>query len=414
MSLSGSVSPKDLSEAALSKDCKTIFMVDRTHKQILRVNFTGSYSTLISLTGYTDIGGLAMDCSSNLLLFPPLRFVSASYLEGTQPSNCILAIDPYSSPTPKIVGKLPNPTIYFQLLSQYDCNNPSLSQSSSHPSLSSSSQSTVMSASGISESNGDSSDTLLSQQSSSSDGGGKKGMLGLALGLGVGLGVPLIAGCAAGLIMFFVWRGRNGGGSDLPEEAANVMEMTPLSKMSDLSRYDKSLSLDPSMQVAVEKFPLEVTPHSVLDFELGTHQAPVGTEMKQTITLTNNTSRSPVAFKVMAPKSHQYTLQFSESSATLKQDEEMEVVVSLTVLCTTTINTDVIIMAHNNKAEPQNFVVLKIAIDSMISTSLDHEELRVSALSSLVFILTPRNSLELTLSPSSPARLGAGVSKKLQ
>ncbi|KAH3764267.1 protein serine/threonine kinase [Pelomyxa schiedti] len=165
-------------------------------------------------------------------------------------------------------------------------------------------------------------------------------------------------------------------GSDIPEDDS-VLEMTPLGKLSDLSRYDKSLSLDPYLQVAVERFPLTVSPTACLDFALGTHQAPVSTEMHQIITL-RNTSKSCVTFKMLSPKSHQYTLQFSETLMTLKPEEEIDIDVSLTVLCTTTINSEVIVLMINHKTEPESFILLKINLESMISPSLDHDELHLT------------------------------------
>ncbi|KAH3766717.1 tyrosine protein kinase [Pelomyxa schiedti] len=408
----GSTPSERIREAAFSADCKAIFVVDKQGVQILRVNPTdGDYTTLISLAGYPDLGGIAMDCGSNTL------YLSAIPKGHTDP--VIHALDPSAKPEAKIVGTFSASTLYPQLLSQYDCPVPlststSFSTSSaSSPGVISPSMSTSVSTSTsnsklVSDStslsssqslfssyssqpvfsssqplssfslslslsastSGDSSDTLLSQSSSD----GRKGKLGIALGLALGLGVPLIAGCMAGLIMFLLWKSRQSNG---PEEGACAVEMTPLLKLSDLSRFDKSLSLDPFLQVPVEKFSLQVTPASALDFELGTHQAPVGSEVKQVMTVANP-SKSAVAFKVLAPQSHKYTLRFSETPPVLKAGEEIDVEVSLIALCTASINTDVIIMTYNNKAEAQNFVALKINLDSMISTCLDHEEIHLT------------------------------------
>ncbi|KAH3757320.1 tyrosine protein kinase [Pelomyxa schiedti] len=140
-------------------------------------------------------------------------------------------------------------------------------------------------------------------------------------------------------------------------------------KLSPLYLSDKDMASIGTI-VPIEDFPLDVEPSDFLSFGLNEHQAPVGTALTDTITLTNYTKHG-IEFKIEAPSSHQYSLMASPCEGVIAAGEEIAITVSMTVLCTTEIDTEIIILA----VKEQEFVALKAKFKSLLSTSLDYKEL---------------------------------------
>eukprot|EP01106_Pelomyxa_sp_JSP_P002381 TRINITY_DN13626_c0_g1_i2.p1 TRINITY_DN13626_c0_g1~~TRINITY_DN13626_c0_g1_i2.p1 ORF type:complete len:409 (-),score=50.19 TRINITY_DN13626_c0_g1_i2:488-1714(-) len=148
-------------------------------------------------------------------------------------------------------------------------------------------------------------------------------------------------------------------------------------KLSKLCFIDDSINLNAMRQSHTDTFPLAVSPDK-LGFGLGTHQAPVGTSITQEIEL-GNTTKKPVQFKCWAPKSAKYMMDISPASGCLKPGFQIQLTVSLTVMCTTKVDTNVLVVVINgNKPANQEegvYLPLKVSLESMLSTSLDYDEL---------------------------------------
>ncbi|KAH3744497.1 tyrosine protein kinase [Pelomyxa schiedti] len=274
----------------------------------------------------------------------------------------------------------------------------SLSESQSSPSLSFSSSSSKSIASSSEES-------LLDPSRSSSD-HKKKSHAGAAVGA---VFIVLVFGACTGACIFFVlWRRRSlpdsieekidklpevpapiarigfvaallqrseRGDNEAHDEHAAAEMSSSLVKLSPLCRFDKNIDLTGCRQVPADSFDLMVTPNRKLEFDLGSRQAPVGAELVDTITLCNNYRRA-VEFKVVSPQSHQYKISIDPPTGFLKEGEECTIELKMTVLCTTKIDTDVIVTARRDKSDrAQTYIVVKINTSSMLSTSIDPDDL---------------------------------------
>ncbi|KAH3758255.1 tyrosine protein kinase [Pelomyxa schiedti] len=131
-------------------------------------------------------------------------------------------------------------------------------------------------------------------------------------------------------------------------------------------------------QATASTFLLTVTPSSALEFGLGSHQAPINQELEDNITLTNP-SKSTVLFKLVCPQNPRYTIQMEPQTGSLKPSHEIDVHVKMTVNCTTSIETNVLVMiSTKDKVDPpEMYLPLRIAFDTQLSTSLDSEEINL-------------------------------------
>ncbi|KAH3744494.1 protein serine/threonine kinase [Pelomyxa schiedti] len=98
-------------------------------------------------------------------------------------------------------------------------------------------------------------------------------------------------------------------------------------------------------------FLLQVIPEEKVEFGLDTHQAPVGVELTDTITLSNS-RKTPTVWLT-----------------------KTELSISLTVLCTTVLETNIIIQASKDLENLHTFLALNVNLSSKLSTHLDQEEL---------------------------------------
>eukprot|EP01106_Pelomyxa_sp_JSP_P000831 TRINITY_DN1121_c0_g1_i1.p1 TRINITY_DN1121_c0_g1~~TRINITY_DN1121_c0_g1_i1.p1 ORF type:complete len:627 (+),score=103.61 TRINITY_DN1121_c0_g1_i1:1029-2909(+) len=184
----------------------------------------------------------------------------------------------------------------------------------------------------------------------------------------VSVAAVVILGCASLLVMLILVlaRPRNHGGDKFEEGSI---------KLSRLVYADPSIDLTSCKQVSEGSFPLQVSP-SKLAFNLGTHQADIDTPITDEIKL-SNLRKKPISFRLLAPKYPKYKIEFNPQSATVKPGSCLIVEVSLVIHCSTTVDTDVLVLAQSESIPgiSEVFLPLKISLESKLSTSLDFDEL---------------------------------------
>ncbi|KAH3763853.1 tyrosine protein kinase [Pelomyxa schiedti] len=152
-----------------------------------------------------------------------------------------------------------------------------------------------------------------------------------------------------------------------PEASVELVELSPT------TQFDKAVAplLKSCSPVPPADFCLKVSTFKI-DFGLGTRQAAVGTQLDNSISIFNPT-RSKIQYQLLIPTSHKYTCKFEPEQDVLLGHTETTIDVKFTVLCTTIIDTDIILMATIK--EKKEYIPIKVALESRLSTSLDYNEL---------------------------------------
>eukprot|EP01106_Pelomyxa_sp_JSP_P000833 TRINITY_DN1121_c0_g2_i2.p1 TRINITY_DN1121_c0_g2~~TRINITY_DN1121_c0_g2_i2.p1 ORF type:complete len:956 (+),score=111.10 TRINITY_DN1121_c0_g2_i2:412-2868(+) len=177
----------------------------------------------------------------------------------------------------------------------------------------------------------------------------------------------VIVGLVFIIIVVLVRPRRNRGGGYNFEEGS-----IPLSR---LVYADSTIDLTSCKQVSEGSFPLKVSP-SRLQFELGSHQADVDIPITDEIMI-SNCRNNPVSFRLQAPKSPKYNIQFDPESGTVKPGMELNVGVSLVILCSMKVDTDILVLTPTESipGTSEVFLPLKISLESKLSSSLDFDEI---------------------------------------
>ncbi|KAH3760222.1 protein serine/threonine kinase [Pelomyxa schiedti] len=199
--------------------------------------------------------------------------------------------------------------------------------------------------------------------------------LAFKVGVGVGVGGGITLCTIAGfLIVFTVIVKRRGNAMQSAEVTLDAMEL-----LSQESRIDDSLQLGNCKLVKPEEFDLLIEPSSVLTFKLGTHLASVGVPLEDEFTLSNETKKKHT-FHLMSPKSEKYSLKVKPRCCTLKPGTEVTIAIQITVICTTVVDTDILIMLdpdEKKSKKPMRYTYIKIKFETAISTSLDPNEIEI-------------------------------------
>ncbi|KAH3760315.1 tyrosine protein kinase [Pelomyxa schiedti] len=163
-----------------------------------------------------------------------------------------------------------------------------------------------------------------------------------------------------------------------------------------LSYIDQSLDLSSCNAGLPEGFDFQITPKGNLSFQLNGHQAPVAVELTDTIVMginpTGKLKRQPLYFKLLTPSSCKYSLTFEPQFGQLLPGEQVKILVTLMIFCTTTVDTSILVSLDSEKSvssrsatlhaegmQSRVLVPVKVSLKSMLSTSIDYDELELGA-----------------------------------
>lgn len=126
-------------------------------------------------------------------------------------------------------------------------------------------------------------------------------------------------------------------------------------------------------------FELEVEPSDKLTFNLGSHQAPVGTPIEDTFILRNKTADIQY-FKVNIPDPFwKLSIEADKKEGAVKPGHELDITVKLTVNCTAHIDTYVKVISCKKQNDGSMVDIgshsITVILDSALSSSLDYDEL---------------------------------------
>ncbi|KAH3765139.1 hypothetical protein Pelo_2971 [Pelomyxa schiedti] len=165
-------------------------------------------------------------------------------------------------------------------------------------------------------------------------------------------------------IGFLVYRIRKRGSQEIP---LNILEYGFDMKILRTATY--------------KDFCMKVTPKNGLTFNLGGHQAPVETPLKDVLKLRNR-RRHKVHWAIHSESSPKFTFEFSPLFGSLEIGYEVEIEVTLTIHCTTKIDTNILVVSSKEEGEhstltPSVYFPMHLQIESMLSTSIDSDELQL-------------------------------------
>lgn len=112
-----------------------------------------------------------------------------------------------------------------------------------------------------------------------------------------------------------------------------------------------------------------------LKFGLNGSKAIVDSEYEELVTITNVNNKEH-NFEIFAKKSTKYTLEISPKSAVLKPGHDIQVIFKLRMLCTTSINEEIPIVATNIDTQYKSTGKFTIIVESEPSIQLDYQELK--------------------------------------
>ncbi|KAH3758214.1 tyrosine protein kinase [Pelomyxa schiedti] len=193
----------------------------------------------------------------------------------------------------------------------------------------------------------------------------------------------LVAAVVGGFVTAAVLWQRRGKGEE-PKDLAELEEV------SSLTEYDEELypMLKQAKLCSVDDFPLMVSPVK-FDFGLGSRQAPVNTDLLQELVLRNEAKKKKKSctLQVLMPKSHQYTFAPTPRTVAIEPGAERTITLKITILCTTKISTDLILMTEyegpalpyslevNMNTGDKYYIALKVNLESILSALIDFKEL---------------------------------------